>query len=56
VCERVLAHVRMHEISEAQLGFQAFSMADVDPVETISISCCEIHGEAARAVCSAAEW
>jgi len=45
----------MHEISEAQLGFQAFSMADVDPVETISISVWGIHDEAARAACSATD-
>ncbi|MCX6459775.1 MAG: hypothetical protein NTZ03_05660 [Actinobacteria bacterium] len=45
----MLAHVRMHEISAAQLGFQAFSMADVDPVEIISISVWGIHDEAAGA-------
>ncbi|MEI7593655.1 MAG: hypothetical protein WCK41_10585 [Actinomycetes bacterium] len=46
----------MAEIFQAQPGFQAYSVLEVDPVTLISVTVWETHDEAEAAVRQAAEW
>ncbi len=46
----------MADIFKAQPGFQAYSIIEVDPVTTVSLSFWATHEEADHAVAEAADW
>ena len=56
VAEIVQGPDGMLEIFQAQPGFQAYSVIEVDPVTMVSISIWETHDEAEAAVSAAADW
>jgi heme-degrading monooxygenase HmoA len=56
VAELVQGPDGLLEIFQAQAGFQAYSVIEVDPVTMISISVWATHEEAETAVREAAQW